>query len=264
VTGAEEQHGPGQAADLAQDLVYLEGLSSAGIVHAFETRRGSQRGALSLTLPFPLARVRQVHGATVHRLPSDADSWSPFLEEAPLNRPAGDAIITDTPEVTLAVAVADCLPILIADPVNGAVAAVHGGWRGLAAEIVAVTLRRMGSELGTEPSDCTVGIGPGIGPCCYQVGTEVIEAFDAVGMAGAALRPSRSSVKAERQAASGGGTVYCNLPAVAAAQARSCDVPRQQIFAHGLCTKCNSDRLWSYRAEGKAAGRMLAGIALTH
>jgi YfiH family protein len=239
-------------------VLQLAGLASlSGIVHAFETRRGSFRN----TLPSPVARLRQVHGATVLRLPAAPPLWDPFLEPEPADRPVGDAIITDIPGVTIAVAVADCLPVLIADPERRAIAAVHCGWRGLAAEILAATMSRMRSELGTRAADCYAGIGPGIGPCCYEVGRDVIDAFGAVGMAEAALQPSRRHESDERCPPGDTGT-YCNLPAVAAAQARQCGIPAGRILSLDLCTYCNSERLWSYRMDGKKAGRMLAGIAL--
>jgi YfiH family protein len=245
--------------NLNRDVLQLAGLSSLpGIAHAFETRQGSLRDTLGL----PVARLRQVHGATVLRLPADPRLWDPFLEPEPADRPAGDAIIAAIPGVTLAVAVADCLPVLIADLEHRAVAAVHCGWRGLAAEVLAATMHRMSDELGTRPADCYAGMGPGIGACCYEVGREVIDAFAAVGMAEVALQPSGRRESGKRRPPGGTG-IYCNLPAVAAAQARQCGIPEQRIFSMDQCTYCNSERLWSYRMEGSAAGRMLAGIALT-
>jgi YfiH family protein len=240
------------------DLLYLDGLASLpAIAHAFETRHGSIRDAL----PSPVARLQQVHGNTVLLLPHDRDQWSPFLEPETADRPPADALITNAVGVTVSVAVADCLPILIADPDRGAVAAVHGGWRGLAADIVSAVLARMGEEFGCLPTDCLVGIGPGIGPCCYEVGEEVISAFDAVGMKDAALQlPGRPQNDA--RGARGADRVHCNLPAVATSQARRCGVPAERVFGLDLCTRCHSDRLWSYRRLGSSAGRMLAGIAV--
>jgi len=242
-----------------RDLLQIERFAALpGIVHAFETRHGS----LQDTLPAPVARVQQVHGNTVLRLPRDSDQWYPFFEPNTADRPPGDALITDTMGVTVAVSVADCLPILMADPERGAVAAVHGGWRGLSANIVAAVLTRMGEEMGSRPADCFMGIGPGIGPCCYEVGAEVIEAFAAVGMEKAALQPPARRQSDEPRLPPSQGA-HCNLPAVAAAQAQHCGIPEERIFAVDLCTHCHSDRLWSYRQDGSAAGRMLAGIAVS-
>ena len=244
--------------NLDRSLLQLEGLASLpGIVHAFETRQGSLRD----TLPTPVARAHQVHGNIVLRLPHDPDQWPRFLEPVATERPPGDALFTDTPGVTVAVSVADCLPILIADPERRAVAAVHGGWRGLAADIVAAVLSRMGEVLGSQPADCFMGIGPSIGPCCYEVGAEVIEAFAAVGMGEVALQPAGRSQGGEPRTPATQGT-HCNLPAVAAAQAQRCGIQEERIFAVDLCTHCHGDRLWSYRLEGSAAGRMLGGIAV--
>jgi YfiH family protein len=259
-SGPGLDRGPTSDRDPDAGLLYLDGLESlTGIAHAFETRQGSIRD----TLPAPVARVQQVHGNTVLRLPHDRDQWPPFLEPDTADRPPADALITNAVGVTVAVAVADCLPILIADPEHGAVAAVHGGWRGLAADIVAEAFACMGKEFGSLPDECAVGIGPGIGPCCYEVGPEVIAAFATmVGVEEAALqRPGRP--QSGEPGSPGGVSVTCNLPAVAAAQARRCGVPEERIFTLSLCTRCHSDRLWSYRQLGSAAGRMLAGIAVT-
>ena len=111
---------------------------------------------------------------------------------------------------------ADCVPILIADPNNRAVAAVHAGWRGAAAGIAAGTVERLVQEFGSNPGELLVAIGPAIGPCCFEVGPEVAEQFqndallsvdgqlrvnlpDAVG---AALVGCRSGVGAHRRDAS--------------------------------------------------------------
>ena len=119
----------------------------------------------------------------------------------------------------------------------------------------------MGEEVGSQAADCFMGIGPGIGPCCFEVGTEVIAAFAAVGMKEAALQlPGRpqSADPGSRESQ----VAQCNLPAVAAAQARRCGVQEERIFSIDLCTHCHGEQLWSYRRHGSAAGRMLAGIAV--
>ncbi|MFQ5742132.1 MAG: peptidoglycan editing factor PgeF [Acidobacteriota bacterium] len=233
------------------DLLQLRALVSLdGVVHAFETRWGS----LTDVLPSPVARVHQVHGAGVCLLPPALGAREPFLRPSARERPSGDALITDVPGITVAVAVADCLPILIADPRHRAVAAVHGGWRGLASGVVHATLEAMGRNFGSDPADCLVGIGPGIGPCCYEVGPEVIEAFAARKLDSEALVPTDGGAP--------DGRLRCHLPAVAVAVARRDGVPRSQIAEAELCTHCHGDRLWSYRRDGEAAGRMLAGIAL--
>ena len=240
------------------DLLQLELLASVpGIAHAFETRNGS----LADAMPSPVARLQQIHGAVVHRLPATPEDWDPFLEDAPRARPAGDALITDTTGVTVAVAVADCLPILIGDPQGRAVAAVHGGWRGLAAGVVAATLDMLRQHFDCPAKDCIVGIGPGIGPCCYRVGSEVIEAFAARGLDDEALASGNAGA-ASVSVGAGEHTLHCDLSTVATAQLLRAGVPEAQIAVADLCTRCHADHLWSYREEGEMAGRMLCGIAL--
>ncbi|MFQ5927676.1 MAG: polyphenol oxidase family protein, partial [Terriglobia bacterium] len=99
----------------------------------------------------------------------------------------GDALITTEPGLLLAVQVADCLPILLVDPVRRVVAAVHAGWRGTLARIVEKTVGRMQMRFGSEPRRLVAAIGPGIHGCCYEVGREVYERYVAQFAEGEAL-----------------------------------------------------------------------------
>ena len=89
----------------------------------------------------------------------------------------GDALISNQPGTTLSVRTADCLPIVMADSKNRAVAAIHAGWRGVVQEIVSKAAAAMAENFGTRPEDLVVAIGPGIGPCCFEVGPEVAVQF---------------------------------------------------------------------------------------
>ncbi|XP_035676366.1 purine nucleoside phosphorylase LACC1-like [Branchiostoma floridae] len=93
---------------------------------------------------------------------------------------AYDAIVTNSPGVTIAAPGADCIPMLFADPVNQVVGAAHSGWRGTLAGVAAETLRAMAANFGTVPSDVLVVLGPSIGPCCFEVGEDVAEKFSTV------------------------------------------------------------------------------------
>ena len=231
-------------------VLQLDNLASLeGVAHGFESRWGE----LCSVTGSSAARVHQVHGSAVLALPDDRSSWDPFRADDPQARPAADALITDHEEVTVAVSVADCLPILIADPERRAVGAVHGGWRCLAGGIVENAIQAMTQAFDTNPRHLVVGIGPGIRPCCFEVGSEVIEAFAAAGYA--------EEVRVATQSAS--ARLYFDLAAVARAQAVRSGVPESAVADVGLCTRCNNGRFWSFRADGDAAGRMLCGIALT-
>ena len=233
----------------AEGIIQLELLSAVpGLRHGFTTRRGNLEDVVAP----PIARLRQVHGAEVLVLPRQDESRQSFFGAAVEDRPAADALITDQPNAGVAVAVADCMPVLIADPRSGAVAAAHAGWRGLAAGIIENTVAALATNYGSRPEDLVVGIGPAIGPCCFEVGPEVIEAFAARGYE-AEARPSGND----------GGKPHADLGAVAAAILERLGVPQEQVADAALCTLCNSDWLWSYRKDAEAAGRMLCGIART-
>jgi YfiH family protein len=117
--------------------------------------------------------ARQVHGAGV-RLVTEADrgSGTVSLDDAVDNT---DALVTTSPEVVLAILTADCVPIVLHDPVAGVLACVHAGWRGTVAGVTAAALAAM-RDLGTRPADVTAGIGPAIGADRYQVGPDVHQA----------------------------------------------------------------------------------------
>ena len=232
----------------AAGIIQLENLWALSEVrHGFATRRGR----LEDVVPGPVARLKQVHGVDAVTLPPEPADRAPFLRNEVDRRPRADALITDVPGATVAVAVADCLPLLIADPNAGVIAAVHAGWRGLAAGVIENAIDAMVTGFGAEPTDLVVGIGPAIGPCCFEVGPEVLDAFNDRGYGDQAqvLGPP-------------GDRPYCNLSAVASAIVGRLGVPRDQVADAALCTKCNSDWLWSYRQDGDDAGRMICGIAL--
>lgn len=149
----------------------------------------------------------------------------------------GDALVTTAPELWIGIRTADCFPILLADPSARVVAAVHAGWRGTAAQIVSKTLHRM-LELGAQVSDIHAAIGPGIGPCCFEVGPEVSPLF---GESGVAL---------------------INLPAAIERQLLDAGLELDQIWHAKECTKCDPDLFHSYRRDRDAAGRMVSAIRL--
>jgi YfiH family protein len=233
----------------AEGVIQLQNLQAVpGVRHGFATRRGR----LEDVAPAPVGRLRQVHGADVLALPHDTAAREPFYRTTVGERPPADALMTDVLGATVAVAVADCLPILFADPRARVVAAVHAGWRGLAAGVIENTVAAMTSTYGSNPSDVVVGIGPAIGPCCFEVGPEVIEAF-----------AERGYEAEARVSAREGARPHADLGGVAAAILRRLEVPDESVIDAAVCTLCNSEWLWSYRRDGDAAGRMLCGIALS-
>jgi len=150
----------------------------------------------------------------------------------------GDALISNRPGIGLAIRTADCLPILIADPRNRAVAAVHAGWRGVVAEVASRTIDAMSRHFDSKPEDLVVAIGPGIGACCFEVGPEVSVQF---GLSG------RTKV---------------DLVGTMCRQLRRNGVRPGQTSNSGQCTYCNGDLFESYRRDGQGSGRMVAMITV--
>ena len=165
---------------------------------------------------------------------------------APGVHPVGvcDALLTTEPGVALCVRTADCLPIVVAG--GGVIAAVHAGWRGLAADILGATVRRFAAEFGVEAGSLEVVIGVGIGPCHYQVGREVIEALSAPPVAGEGWQ--------------GDGRV--DLARWAAGRLRATGVGRERILTLPGCTFCTPG-YHSYRRDGARAGRQWNAVILT-
>ena len=172
-----------------------------------------------------MASLKQVHSATVlvaDRLTGCAGS--------------GDALLAAQPGTLVSVRTADCFPVLMADTRTRAVAAVHAGWRGTAAQIVIHALQRMHEEFGTDPKDVFAAIGPGIGACCYQVGEDV------------ALQFGRKKAG------------HLDLAAVNRRQLLVAGLPGEQIDAVGSCTYCDAETFHSFRRDKERSGRMVSYI----
>ena len=192
----------------------------------------------------------QVHGRGVVVLRQDA---------LPLGEPSeGDVVVSNASDVAIAVKAADCVPLLIADKTTGAVAAVHAGWRGTAARASIAALDTLRMEFTSKPTDLVVAIGPCIGPCCYEVGSELVDAFAVAGhqrylvdrwfLAPPPPRGTRQRPKMRLDVAGANRD-----------QLILAGVPEEQIYMAGLCTAMNLDVFTSYRAEREKAGR-IAGV----
>ena len=177
--------------------------------------------------------MEQVHGAEI----------AVVRERADCVIPACDGLVTDILGAALCVRSADCLPILAYDPVRQVVGAVHAGWRGLRAEIVRRLVRVLQETFQSDPAQLRVEIGPGIGPCCYQVGAEFAE---------------WAEPHLQRRA----GGLCADLTGLARAQLEAAGVPRPAIQADLACTACHPDRFESFRRDGPSAGRMVTAIFL--
>lgn len=207
------------------DGVYRSGrlLELPWLIHGFGTRHSPQ-------WPGEYAQVKQIHSDIIHR----ADRTE-FAGQ-------GDALVTSIPGVVIGVRTADCVPILLVDPVHRAVAAVHAGWRGTVQNIAGKSVARLAAEFGTAPGSVLAVIGPCIGQCCYEVGPEV----------GVQFRDSVSPSETPR---------YVDLALANRRQLMAAGLPDEGIETSGLCTRCNSE-LESYRRDRDASGRMVAAIGL--
>lgn len=196
--------------------------------------------------------LTQVHGAAVYVVRRG--------QRVPGHRPEADALVSDADDVAVAVRAADCVPLLMADRRSGAVAAVHAGWRGTAAGAAPAALDAMRREFGTDPKDVVVAIGPSIGSCCYEVGSDLVDAFAAAGHARHLIErwfstppPPRGSHQRP--------PLRLDVAGANSDQLILAGVPGTQIHDVGLCTAMHLDVLTSYRAEQERAGRIAAVIA---
>lgn len=178
----------------------------------------------------------QVHGA---RVLEGTPSW--FLEEA-------DAAVSSTPGLLLVVSTADCLPVLLHDPVTGAVGAAHCGWRGTVQGTAAATLQKMTELYGSRPADVQVAFGPAILKTNYQVGPEVVAAFQAAGFPESVYTPD------------GTGRFLLDVPAANRWQLLQNRIKPANLWGSGLCTYGDPERFFSHRRDAGRTGRHWAII----
>jgi YfiH family protein len=230
-----------------------------GVAHAFSTRRAEHTnltmGPTSSDNPmipinrsrflaaagvpgWPVLKLRQTHSNIVNDM---VDTWS---SNEPLE---GDAAVTAVRGAVLSVQTADCVPILIADRNAHVVAAIHAGWRGTAAHIAERTVEFIAKHYSIPPSDLTAVIGPHNAVCCYEVGEEVVEA----------IQDPAAFVRRSDRAKPHFNQALANQNQLIAA-----GIPQARIVTSTLCTQCRADLFFSFRREGRHAGRMLSIIGL--
>ena len=228
--------------------------------NVIENRRRFQSalGAEDLTL----CGLSQIHSDIVH-----------LLETPPSTPCRGDASATNRPGLLLAVQTADCVPILLVDPKKRAVAAVHAGWRGTLQRIVAKTIGKMRMQFSTKPAALLAAIGPSVGGCCYEVGTEVASEFrsqfpnasdwfDEL-RTGDEPNPLQWLNMAPPGHQPPPKNVLLDLRKANRAQLLDAGLHGQNITASDLCTACHRDLLFSYRKEAGTTGRLISVIGLS-
>jgi YfiH family protein len=223
--------------------------------HLFTTRQLELRAsdaawaaaAASLgAAPERVMRVKQVHSNVVRVL-----KRGEFAAASSNDRPDGDAIVSNEPGLVLAVVVADCVPILLADRKGGAAAAVHAGWRGTCAGVAPAAVKRLAGEFGTRPGDLIAAIGPSIGPDDYEVGEPLVDAFKNAG---------HSPEDLARWFIRRASRLHLDLWTANHDQLVAAGVSPDRIFTSRLSTRAHPAVFDSFRAEGERAGRMAALI----
>jgi polyphenol oxidase len=237
--------------------------------HGFSTRRGGASGECSfdlgsLFLNSPerinenrrrflsvlhledarLITLRQVHSNHVCIIEDISGPGEPIK---------GDALAAGIADAALAVQIADCLPVLIADPVNHAIAAVHSGWKGTLSRILLQTIFEMQRAFGSNPAQLLIAVGPGIRACCFEVGTEVAILF----------KEAYPGVRLAMPLPACPGKYLLDLCKALDVQLDLAGIPQENRHDLNACTRCKTGEFFSYRAEGQAAGRMMAVIGIS-
>jgi len=212
---------------------------SLGVGDDIDAVYQNRRILLEHTQSACLAFMNQVHGKQV--LTVDQEIFSGGVPEI-LHAGTGDAMITNIPGVALVVLVADCQAVLIADPVKSVIANVHVGWRGNVNNILCRTIREMHNRFGCNPEALWVGISPSLGPCCAEFVNFASEI------------PEMYWHHRDRQN-------RFDLWALSREQLVLEGVPPGNIHVSGICTRCRTDRYFSYRAS-KITGRFAAVIQI--
>ncbi|MGA8729011.1 MAG: peptidoglycan editing factor PgeF [Terracidiphilus sp.] len=214
-----------------------------------------------------LVTLRQIHSNLVTRV-GTADA----LRERPWK---GDGLMTAEPGLLLGIQTADCIPVLVADRKNNAVAAFHAGWRGTVKRIVESGVGRMRIEFGSKPEDLVAAIGPGVGACCYAVGEEVLSSFESQFTYARELFREVYDADPVRtkypmlfltQRAPGhspiGPSLHLDLVEANRRQLIDAGLKASAIRVVGGCTNCQTELFFSHRASQGHAGRMLSVIGV--
>jgi YfiH family protein len=159
-----------------------------------------------------------------------------------------DILISNKPKTSIAVRSADCLPVLMADPINRVVAAVHAGWRGSAAGVVIRAVEKM-VKMGARQEHIHVSLGPSIGSCCFKVDDNTAEIL-------------KKSVAGAEETIAYSPEPHPDLTAINLLQLKEAGVTEDHIETFDICTCCHPERFYSYRRDHGTTGRHLAVVAL--
>jgi YfiH family protein len=227
---------------------------------AVQKNREAWQSALAAN-DLTLVPLRQFHSAMIR-----------FFQTTPSQSCKGDASLTNEPGLLLAVQTADCVPILLVDPKKRAVAAIHAGWRGTLARVAEKTVGQMRMRFRSKPADLLAAVGPSIGGCCYEVGTELVSKFTSqfahaeewfdelrtgdepnplqwLNMMPPGHQPPPKNVRLDLRKAN-------------RAQLLAVGLAEKNVYISDLCTACHRDLLFSYRQEADRSGRLMSVIGI--
>lgn len=250
--------------------------ANGGAVHGFSSRLGGVSRGYLTSLNLGTARgdrienvrenfqrygeavgfdsARTVFSKQVHRddirVVTEADCGKGLYQERDYD--SADGLVTNCPNVPLAVFSADCIPVLFHDPVKRVVGACHAGWRGTAAGIVGKMIHLMTQEYGCQPEHIHMAVGPGISRCCFETHEDVPQAMWAV--LGSKANRYIDRLPAEK--------FLVDLKGINGLWGQLAGVPADQIEISDACTACRQDLFWSHRHTGEARGVMAAVIQL--
>ena len=212
------------------------------------------REHLASNIKLPLSDftiARQIHSGTVTIVAEQMRGCGAADYDTAVK--ATDAMITAVPRLCLTVLSADCVPVLLFDPQKRVVAAVHAGWRGSVKFVARKTVGILKQKFNCQPVDLLVGIGPSIGPCHYDIGTEVISQ----------IKDTFGNTEGYISHESSDGKGYFNLWEANKRQIMEAGIPPQNIEVARICTYCNAHLFFSARRQKGRTGRFGAGIMLT-
>ena len=229
--------------------LFISGLEQKGIRHFFTTKNSYGGSRIPFDMEKNFITVKQVHGDNILIIDSPVNDINSLAADAKQRQ--SDAIITNRSHIGIGVYTADCLPILLCDPVRSVIAAVHAGWRGTIMGILSKVVCQMVYIFKCQPDNILAGMGPAIGSCCYAVGETVIEPLKSVNP-----EWERFLIPTEY------GKAKLDLTSLNIMQIEDAGILSKNIYSVGLCTSCSNELFFSYRRDGISTGRMVSGIML--
>jgi len=212
--------------------------------------KNRERLATALKIPLDnFTTASQIHDRNVAVITEELRGRGTFNFDTAIS--ATDAMVTDTPDICLMVLQADCVPFLFFDSKKKVIGVAHAGWKGTVRVIAQNAVKVLKEKFNCLPDDILVGIGPSIGPCCYEVGPEVVIQIDK------AFHNKRECISETPD-----GKCYFNLWEANKTQLVQAGIPERNIEVARICTYCNHTHFFSYRHQQRETGRFGAGIML--